>query len=107
MCVFCRPFLEPGEGRRPILSWARQLPIEGEPANIEKIVSDYGYYLSHSSFPKLFIEARPGTLSQKDMDFCGAWPNQVYITVKGHHHLQEDSPDEIGTAISVWIQSLK
>jgi haloalkane dehalogenase len=107
MDEYRRPFVEPGEGRRAMLNWARQLPIEGEPANIEKIVNDYGDFLSHSAIPKLYIEAKPGTLSQKEKDFCGKWPNQVHVFVKGHHHLQEDSPDEIGTAISVWIQTLK
>lgn len=104
--AYRRPFAEPGEDRRVMLNWARQLPIEGEPANIVKIVSDYGDFLSHSNIPKLFIEAQPGTLTEGEKAFCGAWPNQVHITLPGHHHLQEDAPNEIGTAISVWIQDL-
>ncbi|MHA4806794.1 haloalkane dehalogenase [Flavitalea flava] len=106
MDEYRRPFQETGEGRRAMLSWARQLPIEGQPANIEKIVNAYGDFLSHSTIPKLFIEGSPGTLSEKDKLFCRTWPNQIHIKVKGHHNLQEDSPDEIGTAISVWIQGL-
>jgi len=102
-----RPFAEPGENRRVMLNWARQLPIEGQPANIIKIVSDYGDFLSHSKIPKLFIEAKPGTLTEGEKAFCGSWPNQVHITLPGHHHLQEDVPNEIGTAISVWIQGLR
>lgn len=101
-----RPFAQPGESRRVMLNWARQLPIEGEPANIVKIVSDYGAFLSHSNIPKLFIEAKPGTLSEAEKAFCRTWPHQVHITLTGHHHLQEDVPDEIGTAISVWLQGL-
>jgi haloalkane dehalogenase len=107
MDQYRRPFLEAGEGRRAMLNWARQLPIEGEPASIEKIVKDYGDYLSHSPHPKLFIEANPGTLSQKEKDFCKTWPHQVHVTVNGHHHLQEDSADQIGAALSGWIQDLK
>ncbi len=107
MDEYRRPFLVPGESRRPMLSWARQLPISGEPANIAKIVSEYVDYLSHSSLPKLFIEASPGAMSEKDKGLCKTWPNQVHVTVKGHHNLQEDSPNEIGAAIAVWIQGLK
>jgi haloalkane dehalogenase len=98
-----RPFLEAGEDRRPILSWARQLPIEGEPADVLKIVNDYGDFLSQSPIPKLFIESRPGALSEKEKEFCRTWLNQTQVTVAGHHHLQEDSPDEIGAAIAEWI----
>lgn len=107
MDEYRRPFLEPGESRRPMLSWARQLPIGGEPANIAKIVSDYVDYLSHSSLPKLFIEAIPGAMSQKDKEVCNTWPNQTHVTVAGHHTPQEDSAKEIGVAIAVWIQGLK
>lgn len=107
MDEYRRPFLVPGESRRAMLNWARQLPIEGEPANIAKIVNGYVDYLSHSSLPKLFIEAAPGAMSDKDKEVCKSWPNQTQVTVKGHHNLQEDSPNEIGTAIAGWIQGLK
>lgn len=107
MDEYRRPFLVPGESRRAMLNWARQLPIEGEPANIAKIVNDYVDYLSHSSLPKLFIEASPGAMSDKDKELCRSWPNQTQVTVKGHHNLQEDSPNEIGAAIASWMQGLK
>ncbi|KIO75989.1 haloalkane dehalogenase [Pedobacter lusitanus] len=107
MDQYRRPFKDAGEGRRPMLNWARQLPFEGEPVNIVKIVSDYNNWLAHSPISKLFIEANPGTQSEKEKEFCNTLSNQTHVTVKGHHHLQEDSPDEIGTAISKWIQKLK
>ena len=102
-----RPFLEPGEGRRPMLSWARQLPIEGEPADVVKVVDDYGDFMAHSPMPKLFIESNPGALSAKEREFCRTWPNQTEVTVNGHHHLQEDAPDAIGAAIAAWMQGLQ
>ncbi|GGB02663.1 haloalkane dehalogenase [Puia dinghuensis] len=101
-----RPFLEPGEGRRPMLSWARQLPIEGEPADVVKVVDDYGDFMAHSPIPKLFIESSPGALSAKEREFCRTWPNQTEVTVNGHHHLQEDAPDAIGEAIAAWITTV-
>jgi haloalkane dehalogenase len=52
MNTYRRPFAEPGEARRPTLSWARQLPIDGEPADVTEIVTAYGEWLSRSAVPK-------------------------------------------------------
>ncbi len=102
-----RPFTDPGETRRPMLTWARQLPIDGKPADVTAIVEAYGEWLTHSSIPKLFIEGKPGTLSPAARKFCHDLPSQVVISVPGIHNIQEDSPDEVGIALSTWIQTLK
>ena len=105
MDEYRRPFLNPGEDRRPMLSWPRQIPIEGEPEDVVEIVKTYGKWLSESNLPKLFINAEPGSILQgRARDFCRTWPNQEEVTVKGLHFIQEDSPDEIGEAIVRWIQ---
>jgi haloalkane dehalogenase len=97
MDVYRRPFLKPGEDRRPTLSWPRQIPIEGEPQDVVEIVTTYGQWLAKSDIPKLFINAEPGAiLKGKARDFCRTWSNQKEVTVKGNHFIQEDSPDEIG-----------
>lgn len=107
MAVYRRPFAEPGEGRRPTLTWPRQIPIEGEPQDVAKIVADYGAWLSTSPLPKLFINAEPGAILRgKPRDFCRSWPNQTETTVKGVHFIQEDSPDEIGTAVAEWVRTI-
>jgi haloalkane dehalogenase len=69
-----RPFAEPGEGRRPMLSWARQFPIDGEPTDVTEIVTAYGEWLAHSPVPKLFIQSDPGTMAPSAREFCRAWP---------------------------------
>ena len=103
-----RPFLSPGEDRRPTLSWPRQIPIEGEPEDVVEIVESYGKWLSESNLPKLFINADPGSiLVGRVRDFCRTWPNQEEVTVKGLHFIQEDSPDEIGEAIVKFVQKIK
>ena len=103
-----RPYLTPGEDRRPTLTWPRQLPIEGEPNDVVDIVKTYGDWLTTSDIPKLFINADPGAiLTGRQRDFCRNWPNQEEITVKGNHFLQEDSPDEIGKAIAEFIQKIR
>ena len=107
MAVYRRPFAAPGEDRRPTLSWPRQIPLVGEPADVVKIVQDYADWLSSSDVAKLFINAEPGAiLVGKQREFCRSWPNQTEVTVKGSHFIQEDSPDEIGQAISQWLASL-
>ena len=108
MAVYRRPFAEPGEGRRPTLTWPRQIPIEGEPAEVVEIVRDYGEWLRSSSVPKLFINAEPGAILRgAPRDFCRTWPNQTEATVKGIHFIQEDSPAEIGAALAQWIPTGK
>ncbi len=105
--VYRRPFAEPGESRRPTLTWPRQIPIDGEPADVVKIVSDYAEWLAEAPVPKLFINAEPGAiLIGEQREFCRSWPNQTEVTVPGIHFIQEDSPDEIGQAIASWRKGL-
>jgi haloalkane dehalogenase len=104
MAEYRRPFLEPGEDRRPTLTWPRQIPIEGEPADVTEIVRSYGEWLATSPVPKLFVNADPGAiLTGAQREFCRTWPNQTELTVKGVHFMQEDSPDEIGGAVAEWM----
>ncbi len=106
MEIYRKPFTKKGEDRRPMLSWPREIPIEGSPENVVKIVSNYSEWLKISSLKKLFINADPGSiLIGKQREFCRTWVNQKEVTVKGRHFLQEDSPNEIGVAIRNWMSS--
>lgn len=100
-----RPFINAGEDRRAILSGPRQLPIAGEPADTVALVKSYASYLANShDIPKLFINAEPGAfLVGYARDFVRTWPNLTEVTVSGIHYIQEDSPHEIGKAISDWL----
>jgi haloalkane dehalogenase len=107
MAHYRRPFAEPGEGRRPTLTWPHQLPIEGEPADVVADVAAYGAWLAGSDVPKLFIDAEPGAiLVGRQRELCRAWPNQREVSVAGSHFVQEDSPDEIGAALAEWYRGL-
>jgi haloalkane dehalogenase len=107
MAVYRRPFLNPGEDRRPTLTWPRQIPLSGEPAEVVNIVRDYSVWLAGSEVPKLFINAEPGAILINDQrEFCRSWPNQTEVTVPGNHFLQEDSPHEIGEAIAQWRKEI-
>ncbi|WP_394827087.1 haloalkane dehalogenase [Pendulispora albinea] len=105
--AYRRPFLEPGESRRPTLSFPRLLPIDGEPAAMCEVAQQYADWLAASPIPKLFVNAEPGrVLVGKLREACRRWPNQREVTVRGLHFLQEDSPLAIAEAISDWLDTL-
>ena len=105
--VYRRPYVEPGESRRPTLTWPRQIPLDGEPADVVALVQRYADWLATSDLPKLFVNAEPGIiLTGAQREFCRTWPNQREVTVRGLHFIQEDSPDEVGHALANWYASL-
>lgn len=104
MAVYRHPFLQPGESRRPTLTWPRQIPLGGEPTDVVELVERYGKWIATSNIPKLFINADPGMiLVGPQREFCRTWLNQQEVTVKGLHFIQEDSPVEIGQAIARFL----
>ena len=102
------PYREPGESRRPTLTWPRQIPIDGEPADVVAVVEAYAAWLATSPLPKLFVNADPGTiLTGPQREFCRTWPNQEEVSVRGSHFVQEDSPDDIGRALAAFVRRLR
>ena len=107
MTVYRRPFLTPGEDRRPTLSWPRQIPLAGEPREVVDIVQEYADWMATNDLPKLFVNAEPGAiLVGAQREFCRGWKNQTEVTVRGSHFIQEDSPTEIGEALHAWLSAL-
>jgi haloalkane dehalogenase len=107
MAEYRRPFADPGEGRRPTLTFPRQIPIDGEPADVTEFVRAYGAWLNESDIPKLFVNADPGmVINDEHRAFCRKFLNQSEVTVAGLHYIQEDSPHEIGRAIADWYRRL-
>ena len=103
MDVYRKPFLNPGEDRRPTLTWPRQIPIAGEPEDVTAIVADYSAWLAETDLPKLFVNAEPGAiLIGRAREYCREFKNQTEVSVPGIHFIQEDSPDDIGRAIADW-----
>jgi haloalkane dehalogenase len=102
--VYRRHYRNPGPSRLPMLAWTRELPIEGQPADVTQIVDSYSRWLSNSPIPKLFIDGDPGGfLIGPVREFCRGWPNQEMVTVKGTHFLQEDAPAEVGVATARFV----
>jgi haloalkane dehalogenase len=102
------PYRETGESRRPTLTWPREIPLDGEPADVTQIVRAYSQWLTTSPLAKLFVNADPGSiLVGPQREFCRTWANQQEVTVRGTHFVQEDSPDEIGRAIAAFVRGLE
>jgi len=106
MIAYRAPYLE-RQARLPTLVWPRQIPIDGEPADVTAIVAQYGQWLSRSELPKLLVLSDPGAITRgRTREFCRGWPNQREVTVKGGHFLQEDSPDQIGAALADFVEAV-
>ena len=104
---YIRPFKNPGEDRRPTLTWPRQIPIDGSPQAVIDEVTKNGEFHKNSDIPKLFINADPGSILVGDQrEFVRSWKNLQEITVKGNHFIQEHSPKEIGDALKNFLKSL-
>ena len=103
-----RPFVLSGEGRRPMLAFAQQIPINGEPADVAEVYAAYARWLEQSPIPKLFINCdHPAAiLSGALRDYCRTWPAQTEVTLHAFRWPQEDCPDEMGQAIASWLQTL-
>lgn len=107
LAVYRRYFRNPGPSRQPMLTWTRELPIEGEPADVVAIVEAYADWMSKNRIPKLFIDAEPaGFLIGAQREFCRAWPNQETVLVKGSHFLQEEAPQEVGEATARFVSKV-
>ena len=104
---YIRPFKNPGEDRRPTLTWPRQIPVDGSPQAVIDEVTKNGEFHKDSKIPKLFINADPGSiLIGEQRDFVRSWKNLREVTVKGNHFIQEHSPKEIGEALKNFLTSI-
>ena len=105
MAEYRKPF-EKRDDRWPTLTWPRQIPIAGEPADVVAIVADYAKWMSENDLPKLFVNAEPGAiLIGAVREFCRTWKNQTEVTVSGSHFIQEDSGSAVGRAVADWIKA--
>ena len=103
-----RPYANAGEDRRPTLTWPREIPVEGEPADVLETIETYMTWLQGSNLPKLFIHCEPETvLKGHILEDVRKIPNQQEITVPGLHYVHEDSPHQIGQALSNWYANLE
>ncbi|WP_324196854.1 haloalkane dehalogenase [Nocardia cyriacigeorgica] len=107
--TYLAPFPTP-ESRWPVLAWARQIPLGGEPAELVARIEAYDRWLSDSvGTPKLLLtfEGSPTLLIDPAM---AGWCENHIATLEvvacgaAGHHAAEDRPGEIGTAIAEWLR---
>jgi haloalkane dehalogenase len=107
LSTYASPF-ENVESRLPLLQWPREVPIDGEPKDLTKIVEENSQWLKKSSIPKLLIHAQPGAIVPQQLveKVRYEYPN---LTIKdvgaGIHYIQEDRPEEIGQALFEWYKN--
>jgi haloalkane dehalogenase len=102
-----RPYRQAGEDRRPTLTWPREIPVEGEPADVLEIVETNNAWLMQNPVAKLLIMCEPATVLKGEiLENVRRFPNQTEATVKGLHYVHEDSPHEIGQALANWAETL-
>jgi haloalkane dehalogenase len=107
MAEYRRPFAAPAD-RWPTLAWPREIPIDGEPADVTALVADYAAWMAENDMPKLFVNAEPGAiLVGAQREFCRLWRHQSEVTLPGIHFIQEDRGAEIGAAIARWAKEEK
>ena len=108
MNVYREPYLEP-ETRKPLWRWPNEIPIEGEPSDVNEAVLKYNAKLVEWDIPKLLFYAEPGAILPKPaVEWCEVnLKNLTSINLgKGRHYLQEDHPHAIGEGIAEWYRKL-
>jgi haloalkane dehalogenase len=109
LAAYRAPFPTP-ESRRPMLSLPRDLPIEGEPADVHDALDSALSALAAASYPKLLFVSEPGTLiSPTYADNLAAKVRHITVVHlgAGRHNLQEDHPDAIGRTVAGWIAGIE
>ncbi|QKC87139.1 haloalkane dehalogenase [Mesorhizobium sp. NZP2234] len=105
MAGYRAPFPTP-QSRKPVLRLPRELPIEGQPADVAAISEHDHRALWLSTYPKLLFAGDPGALisPQAAKEFAANLKNCRFINLgPGAHYLQEDHADAIGGAIANWL----
>lgn len=97
------------ESRRPILEWARSLPLDGEPADVHERIAAFQPWLTTSAVPKLLLtfEGSPTLLITPELaQWCRDHVANLSVVHCGRagHHAPEDRPVEIADALKTWAE---
>lgn len=100
-----RPYVSPGEARRPTLEWPRQVPINGEPQEVHEALVRCLDFMGETPIPKLFIRADPGALIQGGRErIPRQWPNTTEVVAPARHFVPEEAPHEVGGHCAAWLR---
>ena len=105
MEAYRAPFLDP-KHRLPTLAWPRELPIDGEPADVVAAVEAYDEWLAASTdVPKLLLTFEPGAImSPPVVAWCREHITALEVVAAGEgiHFVQEDQPEAIARLVGEW-----
>jgi haloalkane dehalogenase len=106
LAVYRAPYPDPAS-RRPLLQWPREIPLDGEPADVRDRFLAYDQWLAATpDVPKLLLTTQPGSLvSLAIVQWCRANVAGLQVQDVGPagHHAPEDQPDAIGQSIAWWL----
>jgi len=105
MNAYRAPYPTPEE-RLPVFMWPNQVPIAGEPPEVNEMGGAYATWLTQTELPMLNLYATPGILMPEAVAqmLQAAYQNLEILNVgEGLHFIQEDQPDAIGEAIAEWL----
>jgi haloalkane dehalogenase len=97
------------DSRKPTWVWPNEIPIDGNPVDVHKIVTDYNQWLQETEIPKLLFYAKPGGLTNESVVNWSKANLKNLQTIdlgQGIHYLQEDHPKAIGEELANWIGQL-
>jgi haloalkane dehalogenase len=109
MAAYRAPFLDP-DSRRPMLVLPRELPIEGQPGDVNAALTEAHAALAASSYPKHLFAGEPGALVSPNFaaKFARSLKHCALVPLgPGRHFLQEDHPEAIGRSVAGWIAGIE
>lgn len=107
--AYREPYPDPSS-RRPMLQWAREFPLDGEPEDVTERVVTYGEWMRQSvDVPKLLMTVTPAVgLGSPEM-IAWARDNSSSLRVEevgaAGHHAPEQLGPQIGRAVSRWLET--
>lgn len=109
IAVYRAPF-PTEQSRKPIWRLANELPIEGQPEDVHRCLTDAHEALKASTYPKLLFVGDPGAVVSPAFAKQFAATQRNIRTVElgqGFHYLQEDHTARIGDELRKWIEDIE
>jgi haloalkane dehalogenase len=103
------PFPAPRD-RLPMLRWIQQIPVDGDPADVDAVVRRNQDVLLRGPVPRLLLHGEPGSVvGPAEVDWCRRESAGLEIVSvgAGTHFLPEDQPEALGHALAAWLAGVK
>ncbi len=105
--AYNRPYRQPGESRRALLSLARMLPLAEHPGAVDQEASEARLWCAQARVPKLVVGGNPGHLVPASILGTSArWSDVTVTSVRGKHYLMEDSPARLTASLIGWLDTI-